>query len=113
MFGLFGKSKRKKEIKSTFKEYGYEIQKFNIDGYGEVDFANWLHPFNRPIHLGTSEVNFYKSLAPVGSMIIDIGTYTGDTTVPMALAGIPMLNLDFTTGARANGKVSTLILQSI
>ena len=30
MFGLFGKSKRKKEIKSTFKEYGYEIQKFKI-----------------------------------------------------------------------------------
>ncbi len=86
MFGLFGKSKRKKEIKSTFKEYGYEIQKFDIDGYGQVDFANWLHPFNRPIHLGTSEVNFYKSMAPEGSMIIDIGTYTGDTTVPMALA---------------------------
>ena len=47
MFGLFGKSKRKKEIKSTFKVYGYEIQKFDIDGYGQVDFANWLHPFKQ------------------------------------------------------------------
>ena len=86
MFGLFGKSKKKKEIKSTFREYGYEIQKFEIEGYGEVDFAHWLHPFNKPINIGTSEVNFYKSLAPEGTMIIDIGTYTGDTTVPMALA---------------------------
>ncbi|MFT6214148.1 MAG: FkbM family methyltransferase [Roseivirga sp.] len=86
MFGLFGKSKRKKELKSTFNEYGYKIQKFDIDGYGEVDFAHWLHPFNKPIEIGTSQVNFYKSLAPKGSMIIDIGTYTGDTTVPMALA---------------------------
>ena len=86
MFGLFGKSKRKKEIKSTFKEYGYEIQKFTLTEFGEIDFANWLHPFNRPIIIEDSNVNFYKSLSSQGGLIIDIGTYTGDTTVPMALA---------------------------
>lgn len=86
MFGLFGKSKRKKEIKSTFKEYGYEIHKFQTSEYGEIDFAHWQHPFNQPITIGDTHIDFYKSLSSKGGLIIDIGTYTGDTTVPMALA---------------------------
>lgn len=72
--------------KRTFKEYGYEIKTFEIDGIGVVEYAQWLHPFEQPKSITSSNVNFYRKLAKSGAMIIDIGGHTGDTTVPMALA---------------------------
>lgn len=76
----------KKKIKKTFKEYGYEIKKFNIDDIGEVEYAQWLHPFEKPKEVTLSNIQFYKKLASPGAMIIDIGAHTGDTSVPMGLA---------------------------
>ena len=72
--------------KRTFKEYGYKIKTFEIDGIGVVEYAQWLHPFEQPKSITSSNVNFYRKLAKPGAMIIDIGGHTGDTTVPMALA---------------------------
>ena len=70
----------------TFKEYGYEIKVFEIDNIGRVNYAQWLHPFEKPKSITNSNVNFYKKIARKGGMVIDIGAHTGDTTVPMALA---------------------------
>ncbi len=86
MLGYFKRKKEKKKIKSTFQEYGYEIKNFQIDGYGDVQYAQWLHPFEGPKEVDLSQINFYKNLAEEGGLIIDIGAHTGDTTVPMALA---------------------------
>jgi FkbM family methyltransferase len=77
---------QKLKQKKTFLEYGYEVKTFDIDPIGKVEYAQWLHPFETPKSITTSNVNFYKKLASKGSMIIDIGAHTGDTTVPMALA---------------------------
>src|SRR3990170_8934316 len=77
---------QKLKQKKTFLEYGYEVKTFDIDTIGKVEYAQWLHPFESPKSITTSNVNFYKKLASQGSMIIDIGAHTGDTTVPMALA---------------------------
>ena len=73
-------------LKRTFKEYGYEIKKFHIHELGEIEYAQWSHPFERPKVISTSNINFYKKLSNKGGMIIDIGAHTGDTTVPMSLA---------------------------
>ncbi len=55
-------------------------------GIGEVEYAQWLHPSDQPKQVTTANVRFYQQLARPGSMIIDIGAHTGDTSVPMALA---------------------------
>lgn len=72
--------------KSVFKEYGHRIDKFNLTGYGEVEFAQWLHPFEQTKKVDNSIVNFYKKYVNEGDFLIDIGAHGGDTTVPMALA---------------------------
>ena len=86
MFNYFKKRKEKKAIKSTFREYGYEIKQFDIDEYGQVEYAQWLHPFEGPKFIEKAQIDFYKELSGDGKMIIDIGAHTGDTTMPMALA---------------------------
>ncbi len=77
---------KKKELKKTFKEYGFEIKKFQIDKIGEVEYAQWLHPFEKPKEISELNISFYQQITHKGGMIIDIGAHTGDTTVPMALA---------------------------
>jgi len=76
----------KKKVKNTFKEYGYEVKDFTIDHIGEVQYAQWLHPFEKPKELTYDHVLFYKKLCKEGDLIVDIGAHSGDTTVPMALA---------------------------
>jgi FkbM family methyltransferase len=72
--------------KRTFQEYGYVIKHFELADDGQVAFADWLHPFHPPMELDESKLNFFKRYIRRGDMAIDIGAYTGDTTVPMALA---------------------------
>jgi FkbM family methyltransferase len=86
MINYIRKKIQKLRQKRTFLEYGYEVKTFEIDGIGVVNYAQWLHPFEQPKTITTSNVNFYRSLAKPGAMVIDIGAHTGDTTVPMALA---------------------------
>jgi hypothetical protein len=62
------------------------LKKFRIEGIGKVEYAQWLHPFEKPKQIADSNIKFYKQLTTNGGMIIDIGAHSGDTTVPMALA---------------------------
>ena len=75
-----------KQARQGVLEYGSEVKTFEIDGIGKVEFAQWLHPSEKPVVLTNSHVDFYRELAQKGGIIVDIGTHTGDTTVPMALA---------------------------
>lgn len=81
-----------KKIKSIFgssnsitKEYGYNINKFQLDEFGEVEYAQWLHPFEETKVLDENTIEFYKQFIKEGDFVIDIGAHTGDTTVPIAL----------------------------
>lgn len=76
----------KSQLKRTFREYGFIIVEFPIDNLGTVEYAQWLHPFEKPKVISISNINFYQKLSNKGGMIIDIGAHSGDTTVPMALA---------------------------
>lgn len=79
---LFGK----KKLKNTFKEYGYYVDSFDIEGYGKLEFAQWEHPFAQPFVMSKGNIDFYRQLINPGDFVIDIGAHTGDTTVPMAVA---------------------------
>lgn len=72
--------------KQTFATYGYEVRRFRVEPFGEVEYAQWLHPFEKPKAITREGVAFYERLTEPGDLIIDIGAHTGDTTVPMALA---------------------------
>ena len=76
----------KRKRKRTFQEYGHRIDQFQVEGIGQVAYAQWLHPAAKPQPLTTANVRFYEQLARPGSMIVDIGAHIGDTSVPMALA---------------------------
>lgn len=86
MFDYIKRKIAKHKRKRTFKEYGHRVDSFDIKGYGNIEFAQWLHPSDKPKVISLANVNFYKKLAKEGGMIIDIGAHTGDTTVPMAVA---------------------------
>lgn len=86
MFNSIIKNLQNRKQKQTFKEFGFEIKKFQIESIGEVEYAQWLHPFEKPQSITKANIEFYEQLCKHGSFIIDIGAHTGDTTVPMALA---------------------------
>lgn len=86
MFSFIRRKIWKTRQTKTFEEYGAVIKNFQVEEIGQVQYAQWLHPFDRPKKITTSNVRFYKSLVRPGAMVLDIGAHTGDTTVPMALA---------------------------
>jgi len=86
MLQYFKKRLEKSQLKKTFKEYGFEVKNFQIENFGSIDYARWLHPSDSPKSIDASKIKFYQKLSKKGGMIIDIGAHEGDTTVPMALA---------------------------
>jgi len=87
MFDYIKRKIARHKQKRTFSEYGYTINSFEISEYGmgNVDYAQWNHPSESKKTIDDSLVRFYGKIIKRGSMVIDIGAHTGDTTVPMAL----------------------------
>jgi FkbM family methyltransferase len=86
MINYLKKKIAKMQLKKTFREYGVKIDEIILDDFGMVQYAQWLHPFEKPKEINISNIKFYQKLTKPGGMVIDIGAHTGDTTVPMALA---------------------------
>lgn len=72
----------------TFKEYGTDVLTIPLAD-GPVKFAKWQHPLEAPGDFGQEHVEFFRRWIKPGDLAIDIGAFTGDTTVPMALAAGP------------------------
>jgi FkbM family methyltransferase len=70
----------------TFREYGHVVKRFDLERDGRVDYAQWLHPFEKPKTITQADVDGWRHFLRDGDVAIDIGAHTGDTTVPMALA---------------------------
>jgi hypothetical protein len=66
---------RFKQKKYGVTEYGTTIHAYPIEGFGEVKFAQWMHPSEKQVILSKSHVDFYKQLAREGGTIVDIGTH--------------------------------------
>jgi len=86
MLNYIRKKIQKRKLKKTFNEFKYEVKKFNLADHKTVEYAQWLHPFEKPKDVTDSKINFYRKISNTGGVIIDIGAHTGDTSVPMALA---------------------------
>ena len=73
-------------IKPKTREYGFEVVKIQLPVDGELSLAQWLHPKAGNIGIDQEEINELRTFLKPGDVTIDIGAYTGDTAVPMALA---------------------------
>jgi FkbM family methyltransferase len=76
----------KRKARRIFQEYGGNEQSFDLAQEGLVKFANWNNPLAPQLTIGQEDVDFFKQFIPKGSLAIDVGANTGDTTVLMSLA---------------------------
>lgn len=73
-------------IKPKTREYGFDIIKAQLPVDGDLSLAQWQHPKAGKIGVDQGEVSELRTFLRPGDVAIDIGAYTGDTAVPMALA---------------------------
>ncbi|HEX6791262.1 MAG TPA: FkbM family methyltransferase [Candidatus Krumholzibacteria bacterium] len=86
MIGAIARKIRRRRDRRTFREYGHEVKRFTLERDGEVEYAQWLHPFEKPKTIRQADVDGWRAFLRDGDVAIDIGAHTGDTSVPMALA---------------------------
>lgn len=86
MLSYLKRKLEKRRIKRTFSEYGYRLKSFSLEDFGDVEYAQWEHPFEGEKEITNSQVSFFSEFLADGGFAVDIGAHTGDTTVPMALA---------------------------
>ncbi len=71
------------------KRYPYKVVRFDLPSEGIVEYAQWLHPGERPKEIAQTAVDELRRFLKPGDVAIDIGAHTGDSTLPMALAAGP------------------------
>ncbi len=86
MIGYLVRKVRRHRARRTFREYGFDVQRFQLPRDGEVEYAQWKHPFEKPKVVAQEDVDGLRRFIRAGDTAIDVGAHTGDTTVPMALA---------------------------
>jgi FkbM family methyltransferase len=72
--------------RSRFREYGWKVQRFELADDGVIEFAQWQHPKERTKLFSQAQVNALREFVRPGDTAIDVGAYTGDTALPLALA---------------------------
>lgn len=86
MIGYWVRKVRRHRARRTFREYGFDVRRFQLPRDGEVEYAQWKHPFEKQKVLAQDDVDGLRRFIRPGDTAIDVGAHTGDTTVPMALA---------------------------
>ena len=86
MLGVLTRRIQRRRDRRTFRVYGHELKRFTLEREGVVEYAQWLHPFEKPKTITQADVDGWRAFLRDGDVAIDIGAHTGDTTVPMALA---------------------------
>lgn len=80
--------------------YPTRIDTIDFSKWGSFKFTQWLH--NGALPFAKDAIDNLARFIPKGSFAVDIGAYTGDTTLPMALAtGSDGLVLAFEPGPAA------------
>jgi FkbM family methyltransferase len=83
---IFRKKIEKMKSKRSLHDYGFQVNTFDLEQDGEIEYARWMHPYEQPKSITQGMVNFFRQYSKSEGLAIDIGAHTGDTTVPMALA---------------------------
>jgi FkbM family methyltransferase len=86
MIGALARKIQRRRDRRTFRTYGHEVKRFSLEREGVVEYAQWLHPFEKPKTITQADVDGWRTFLKDGDLAIDVGAHTGDTTVPMALA---------------------------
>lgn len=86
MIGFVARRLKRHRDRRTFREYGFEVRRFDLGRYGVVEYAQWLHPFEKPKTFHPEDVDGLRRFIREGDTAIDVGAHTGDTALPMALA---------------------------
>jgi FkbM family methyltransferase len=86
MLGVLARRIQRRRDRRTFRTYGHELKRFTLERAGTIEYAQWLHPFEKPKTITQSDVDGWRVFLRDGDVAIDVGAHTGDTTVPMALA---------------------------
>jgi FkbM family methyltransferase len=86
MIGALARRIQRHRDRRTFREYGHVVKRFELERDGAVEYAQWLHPFEKPKTITQADVDGWRRFLHDGDLAIDVGAHTGDTTVPMALA---------------------------
>jgi len=73
-------------LKPRQQTYGYTIRTFNAGRYGEIEYAQWNHPYEKEKIISEENIAYLQTIISEGDFCIDIGAHSGDTTVPMAIA---------------------------
>ena len=66
--------------------YPTTIEEFSLGHWGVVKFHQWLHPSEQRKTFAESDIAWIANFVKPGDTAIDIGAYTGDTALPMAVA---------------------------
>jgi len=86
MIGALTRRIQRHRDRRTFREYGHMLKRFELERDGAVEYAQWLHPFEKPKSISQADVDVWRHFVADGDLAIDVGAHTGDTSVPMALA---------------------------
>lgn len=66
--------------------YGTRLDEFDLGHYGSCKFLNWLHPQEGKKEFDEKQIDWLAQFISPGESCVDIGGYTGDTALPMAIA---------------------------
>lgn len=67
------------------QRYGVEIKDITVEGFPSFRYAQWLHPLEGKKSFSARSLTNLQGFIQPGSVVIDIGAHTGDTTVPYAV----------------------------
>ncbi len=96
MFSYFINSFKRKLARRVTQKHSTQIDTFEVNGIGKIEFANWNNPLVEKKVLSHDTISFFKKFLSEGDFSIDIGANIGHTTVQMALAsGATGLTLGF------------------
>lgn len=73
-------------MKPRATQHGYDFRSFNSPQFGEVKYAQWLHPKAYGMQCNEQELTRIRQLVKPGDVVIDVGAHAGDSTLPFALA---------------------------
>ena len=66
--------------------YPTRLDTFDLGKWGTCQFLNWTHPEEGKKEFTERQIDWLAQFIKPGDSCVDIGAYTGDTALPMAIA---------------------------
>ncbi len=85
MINYFLQSYKRKVARRITKKYPIRIDTFDLEGIGEIKFANWENPLIEKKEISINNIDFFRKFLSEGDFAIDIGSNIGLMTTEMAI----------------------------